>query len=98
MIQATTISTADQLRRIAELLETEGVESRYVAILANHGPTGMPLVSIDERAFRTMFFGCRVTGKQESCTVTMTAERHDIIWQSTSYQMPAKPRSVEIDL
>lgn len=98
MINALVMHTAEQLRRVAEIMEEEGIESRYVAILLNHGPDNVPLVSIDEQAFRVMFFGCKVTGKQETCMIRLTACRHGIIWQTNSYHSPAVPESVDVQL
>jgi hypothetical protein len=94
----TLTSTADLLRQIASILEEEGVESRYVSILANHGEANMPLVAIDESAFRTMFFGAKVTGKQEGPTLTLRCEKYGVRWQTCSYQLQPLPKSVEVQL
>jgi hypothetical protein len=94
----TLTSTADLLRQIASILEEEGVESRYVAVLASHGENNMPLVTIDESAFRTMFFGAKVTGKQEGPTLTLRCEKYGVQWQTCSYQLQPLPKSVEVQL
>jgi len=90
--------TAELLNRIANLMADEGVESRYVAVLASHGENNMPLVTIDESAFRTMFFGAKVTGKQEGPTLTLRCEKYGVQWQTCSYQLQPLPKSVEVQL
>lgn len=74
------------IRTVADLLESEGVETSYLSILGNWGANNMPLVSIDEQAFRMMFFGCEVEVVYDTQIVRMNAERFGVMWQATGFQ------------
>ena len=90
--------TYECLQRIAELLQEEGVESRYVAILQNHGPDFAPLVSIDLQAFKAIFFGQAVTARQDGSCTTFSANKYGVMWQSSEYQLPARPVVTQVKL